>query len=48
VLPAIYIVMALTFCFFLITMKPKYAGIGLGIMLAGIPLYYFALSRKNK
>jgi basic amino acid/polyamine antiporter, APA family len=47
VLPAIYIVMALTFCFFLITMKPKYAGIGLGIMLAGIPLYYFALSRKK-
>jgi APA family basic amino acid/polyamine antiporter len=47
VLPAIYIVLALTFCFFLITMKPKYAGIGLGIMLLGIPLYYIAVSRKK-
>ena len=48
VLPAIYIVMALTFCFFLITMKPKYAGIGLGIMLVGIPLYYLAVNSKKK
>ena len=47
VLPAIYIVMALTFCYFLITMKPKYAGIGLGIVLLGIPLYYLAVSRKK-
>lgn len=47
VLPAIYIVMALTFCYFLITMKPTYAGIGLGIVLVGIPLYYLAVSRKK-
>ena len=47
VVPAIYIILALTFCFFLITMKPKYAGIGLGIVLAGIPLYYLAISRKK-
>jgi basic amino acid/polyamine antiporter, APA family len=47
VLPAIYIIMALTFCYFLITMKPKYAGIGLGIVLLGIPLYYLAVL-KNK
>lgn len=48
VLPAIYIVMALTFCYFLITMKPKYAGIGLGIVLLGIPLYFIAISGRKK
>ena len=48
VLPAIYIVLALTFCYFLITMKPKYASIGLGIMLLGIPLYYIAVARKKQ
>jgi basic amino acid/polyamine antiporter, APA family len=48
ILPAFYIVLALTFCFFLITMKPLYAGIGLGIVLAGVPLYYFAVSRQKQ
>jgi basic amino acid/polyamine antiporter, APA family len=48
VLPAVYILLALTFCFFLITMKPLYAGIGLGIVLAGVPLYYFAVSRQKQ
>ncbi len=47
-LPAIYIILAITFCYFLITMKPKYAGIGLGIVLAGIPLYYLAVGLKKK
>jgi len=47
VLPAIYIILALTFCYFLITMKPKYASIGLGIMLLGIPLYYIAVARRK-
>ena len=47
VLPAIYIILAITFCFFLIKMKPTYAGIGLAIVLAGIPLYYIALSRRK-
>lgn len=47
VLPAIYIVLALTFCIFLIIMKPVYAGAGLGIVLVGIPLYYMAVSRKK-
>lgn len=42
VLPAIYIVLAITFCIFLIIMKPKFAGIGLGIVLVGIPLYFIA------
>lgn len=46
-LPAIYIILAITFCFFLIKMKPTYAGIGLAIVLAGIPLYYIALSRRK-
>lgn len=48
VLPAVYIILALTFCYFLITMKPKYATIGLGIMLAGIPLYYLAVATRKK
>ena len=47
VLPAIYIILAITFCVFLIIMKPTYAGIGLAIVLAGIPLYYIALSRRK-
>ncbi|MGC4036564.1 MAG: amino acid permease [Chitinophagaceae bacterium] len=47
VLPAIYIVLAITFCVFLITMKPKFAGIGLAIVLAGIPLYFLAASRNK-
>jgi basic amino acid/polyamine antiporter, APA family len=46
-LPAVYILLALTFCIFLIKMKPTYAGIGLAIVLAGIPLYYFAVSRQK-
>lgn len=48
VLPAIYIVLALTFCVFLILMKPKFAGIGLGIVLLGIPFYYLAVSSRKK
>jgi basic amino acid/polyamine antiporter, APA family len=47
-LPAIYIVLALIFCVFLILMKPLYAGIGLGIVLLGIPLYYMAISNQKK
>lgn len=47
VLPAIYILLAIVFCVFLIKMKPVYAGIGLGIVLLGIPLYYLAISNKN-
>ncbi len=47
VLPAIYIILAITFCVFLIIMKPTYAGIGLAIVLAGIPLYFVAVSRRK-
>lgn len=47
VLPIIYIILALTFSVFLIKMKPQYAGIGLGIVLAGVPLYYLAVRTKK-
>ena len=48
VLPIIYIILALTFCVFLIMMKPRFAGIGLGIVLLGIPFYYLAISTRKK
>lgn len=48
VLPAIYVLMAVVFCLFLIIMKPLYAGIGLGIVLLGIPLYFLALSKSKQ
>lgn len=47
VLPIIYILLAITFCVFLIKMKPLYAGIGLGIVLTGVPLYYLAVRNKK-
>lgn len=47
-LPAIYILMAITFCVLLIWYKPIYAGWGLGIVLAGIPIYYIAVANKKK
>ncbi|MBK7882644.1 MAG: amino acid permease [Chitinophagaceae bacterium] len=48
VLPVIYIILALIFCVFLIIMKPLYAGIGLGIVVAGIPVYYIAINNRKK
>ncbi|RXK62432.1 amino acid permease [Lacibacter luteus] len=48
VLPIIYIILGLTFCFFLIIMKPVYAGIGLGIVVLGIPVYYIAVANQKK
>jgi APA family basic amino acid/polyamine antiporter len=48
VLPLIYIALAMVFCIFLIKLKPLYAGIGLGIVLLGVPLYYIAASKKSK
>jgi APA family basic amino acid/polyamine antiporter len=47
VLPAIYIVMAATFCVFLIWMKPAYTVAGLVITLMGIPLYFWAMRNKG-
>lgn len=48
VLPAIYIVMAITFCVFLIWMKPVYTVAGLVITLIGVPLYFWAVARNKK
>ncbi|MBX2934945.1 MAG: amino acid permease [Ferruginibacter sp.] len=48
VLPIIYIIMALVFCVFLIIFKPVYAGIGLGIVLLGIPVYYLSIANQKK
>ena len=48
VLPAIYILMAITFCGFLIWMKPAYTVAGLVITLIGIPLYFWAVARNKK
>ncbi len=48
VLPIIYIVLAVVFCVFLIIMKPLYAGIGLGIVLLGIPVYFMAIANQEK
>ena len=47
VLPVIYILLAAIFCIFLIKIKPVYAGIGLGIVLLGIPLYFIAISKRK-
>ena len=48
VLPAIYILMAIAFCALLIFYKPVYAGWGLAIVLAGIPIYYVAVANNKK
>ncbi|HVZ57660.1 MAG TPA: amino acid permease [Chitinophagaceae bacterium] len=48
VLPAIYILLGLTFCVFLLLFKPSYTLKGLGIVLAGIPLYFLALATQKK
>jgi APA family basic amino acid/polyamine antiporter len=47
VLPAIYVILALIFCVALIIQKPLYSTWGLGIVLAGIPIYYMAVSRRR-
>lgn len=48
VLPAIYILMGITFCLLLIKYKPQYTWPGLIIVLIGIPLYFIAISTKKK
>lgn len=40
ILPALYIILATTICVGLLIYKTTYAGIGLGIILVGIPVYY--------
>jgi APA family basic amino acid/polyamine antiporter len=47
VLPAIYIIMGISFCLLLIIYKPQYTWPGLIIVLIGIPLYFVALARNK-
>ncbi len=47
VFPLIYIILAIAFCIALIIQKPTYAAWGLGIMIAGIPLYYIAVANRK-
>ena len=47
VLPAIYILMGISFCLLLILYKPQYTWPGLIIVLIGIPIYFVALARKK-
>jgi basic amino acid/polyamine antiporter, APA family len=48
VLPILYILMAVAFCGLLLMFKTKFTLIGLGIVLAGIPIYYIAIANKSK
>lgn len=47
VLPVIYILLGATFCIFLASFETTYTMWGLAIVLAGIPLYYVAVSRQK-
>jgi APA family basic amino acid/polyamine antiporter len=47
-LPGLYIIMGIVFCVFLIIFKPLYTVLGLGIVLAGIPVYYITISKQKK
>jgi APA family basic amino acid/polyamine antiporter len=47
-LPLIYILLAICFCVGLVWTAPTYSLWGLGILLLGIPLYYFAVSQQKK
>ena len=46
-LPIIYILLGITFCVFLAIFQPLYSLWGLAIVLAGIPLYYIAISTRK-
>lgn len=48
ILPAIYILMGLTFCTLLIIYKPQFTWPGLLITLAGIPIYFWVMRNKKK
>jgi APA family basic amino acid/polyamine antiporter len=47
VLPAVYVIMAITFCTLLIIYKPAFTWPGLIITLIGIPIYFWAVARKK-
>ncbi|HTE30624.1 MAG TPA: amino acid permease, partial [Chryseolinea sp.] len=46
-LPAIYIVMGISFCLLLILYNREYAAYGLVITLIGIPIYYVAVRQRS-
>lgn len=48
VVPLIYILMGVTFCGLLIWFKPHFTWPGLIITLLGVPVYFFALGKKNR
>lgn len=47
-LPALYILMGLSFCVLLILYKPQFTWPGLIIVLLGVPIYYLAVRNKSK
>jgi APA family basic amino acid/polyamine antiporter len=47
VLPILYIILGLTFCLFLAIFEPVYSLWGMAIVLAGIPLYFIAISSRK-
>jgi APA family basic amino acid/polyamine antiporter len=47
ILPAIYIVMGISFCTLLMWFKPQYTWPGMIITLLGIPLYFVAVNAKK-
>lgn len=48
ILPIVYIIMGISFCVLLIMYKSDYTWPGLIVTLLGIPLYFIAVSQKNK
>jgi len=48
ILPALYIIMGLSFCILLIWFKPEFTWPGLIIVLMGIPIYYLVKKRGLK
>jgi len=47
-LPALYMLMGLSFCVLLILYKPQFTWPGLIIVLLGVPIYYLAVRNKAK
>ena len=47
-LPALYIILGCVFCIFLLLFKPLYTLWGLGIVLAGIPVYFITINNRKK
>jgi APA family basic amino acid/polyamine antiporter len=47
VLPAIYVMMGIIFCTLLIIYKPLYTWPGLIITLAGLPIYFIAIRKRQ-